>query len=89
MHRIIYLLATFATPLLGQQAGTATAETHPTLTIYKCTTSGGCIAQTAKLVLNANWRWLHGPAPNYVKYVDTSLPSLVMRFHSSDLNSSY
>lgn len=66
MRRTLALLAVFASPLCGQQAGQVTPETHPALTIYKCTTSGGCVAQTAKLVLNSNWRWLHGPAPNYV-----------------------
>ncbi|KIO32106.1 glycoside hydrolase family 7 protein [Tulasnella calospora MUT 4182] len=43
----------------AQQVGTLTAETHPALTWYKCTTAGGCVAQAGKVVLDANWRWLH------------------------------
>ncbi|KAG8899864.1 hypothetical protein FRC01_010342, partial [Tulasnella sp. 417] len=43
----------------AQQVGTLTAETHPSITWYKCTTSGGCVAQAGKITLDANWRWLH------------------------------
>ncbi|KAG9089414.1 hypothetical protein FRC06_001563 [Ceratobasidium sp. 370] len=44
----------------GQQAGTVTAETHPSLTWQKCTESGGCVTQSSgKIVLDANWRWVH------------------------------
>ncbi|KIP01743.1 glycoside hydrolase family 7 protein [Phlebiopsis gigantea 11061_1 CR5-6] len=42
----------------GQQVGTNTAEVHPTLTSQKCTASG-CTSQSTKIVLDANWRWLH------------------------------
>ncbi|KAG8722496.1 Exoglucanase 1 [Ceratobasidium sp. 395] len=44
----------------AQQAGTQTAETHPSLTWQKCTKSGGCQPQSqGKVVLDANWRWVH------------------------------
>ncbi|KAF8597974.1 cellobiohydrolase I-II [Ceratobasidium sp. AG-I] len=44
----------------AQQAGTVTAETHPTLPWQKCTTSGGCATQSSgKIVLDSNWRWVH------------------------------
>ncbi|GJE92061.1 glycoside hydrolase family 7 protein [Phanerochaete sordida] len=43
----------------GQQIGTNTAEVHPTLTSQKCTKSGGCTNVNTKIVLDANWRWLH------------------------------
>lgn len=43
----------------GQQVGTQMAETHPTLTSQQCTTSGGCKTLNTKIVLDANWRWLH------------------------------
>ncbi|KAF8180139.1 cellobiohydrolase I [Pholiota molesta] len=44
----------------GQQVGTLTAETHPTLPWQTCTTAGGCTTQsTGKVVLDSNWRWLH------------------------------
>ncbi|KIO25536.1 hypothetical protein M407DRAFT_75572 [Tulasnella calospora MUT 4182] len=49
------LLATVS----AQQVGTNTAEVHPGLTWYKCTTSGGCVSQAGKIVLDANWRWAH------------------------------
>ncbi|KAB5590491.1 1,4-beta-D-glucan cellobiohydrolase [Ceratobasidium theobromae] len=44
----------------GQQAGTVSAETHPSLSWQKCTKSGGCATQSqAKIVLDSNWRWVH------------------------------
>ncbi|KAF8603422.1 cellobiohydrolase I-II [Ceratobasidium sp. AG-I] len=44
----------------GQQVGTQKAEVHPTLTWQKCTKSGGCATQSSgKIVLDANWRWVH------------------------------
>lgn len=43
----------------AQQVGTNTAEVHPPLTWYKCTTSGGCASQAGSVVLDANWRWVH------------------------------
>lgn len=49
----------------GQQAGTFTAENHPSLAVQKCTTAGGCVGQTAKVVLDANWRWLHATTSPY------------------------
>lgn len=42
----------------AQQAGTLTAETHPPLTVSKCTASG-CTSSTQSIVLDANWRWTH------------------------------
>ncbi|KAB5588948.1 Glycosyl hydrolase family 7 protein [Ceratobasidium theobromae] len=53
-------LSLLASSVQAQQAGTVTAETHPSLTWQKCTTSGGCVTQSSgKIVLDANWRWLH------------------------------
>lgn len=44
----------------AQQAGNLTTETHPSLSWQKCTTSGGCTTQSSgKIVLDANWRWVH------------------------------
>ncbi|KAG8764648.1 Exoglucanase 1 [Ceratobasidium sp. 428] len=43
----------------GQLAGTLVAETHPLIPWQKCTKAGGCITQSGKIVLDANWRWLH------------------------------
>ncbi|CCO35084.1 hypothetical protein BN14_09198 [Rhizoctonia solani AG-1 IB] len=44
----------------AQQAGTSTAEVHPSLSWQKCTKSGGCVTQSnGKVVLDSNWRWVH------------------------------
>ncbi|KAG9025122.1 Exoglucanase 1 [Tulasnella sp. JGI-2019a] len=43
----------------AQQVGTQLAETHPSLTWSKCTKTGGCTQQAGKVVLDANWRWVH------------------------------
>ena len=43
----------------GQQVGTSTAETHPSLSVSKCTEGGACTASTQSIVLDANWRWVH------------------------------
>lgn len=42
----------------AQQVGTNTAETHPPLTVSKCTASG-CTTSAQSIVIDANWRWLH------------------------------
>jgi cellulose 1,4-beta-cellobiosidase len=50
----------FAAAAFGQQVGTNTAETHPSLSWQKCTKSGGCTTvSSSKITLDANWRWLH------------------------------
>lgn len=51
----LYLIAYAA----AQQVGTLTAEQHPKLSWQKCSKSGGCATQSASVVLDANWRWLH------------------------------
>lgn len=43
----------------SQQAGYLEQEGNPTITLKECTNSGGCFAKKAKLVLDANWRWIH------------------------------
>lgn len=43
----------------GQQVGTNTAEVHPSITWQKCTGNQSCTTQNGKIVLDANWRWLH------------------------------
>ncbi|KAG9239136.1 glycoside hydrolase [Amylocarpus encephaloides] len=42
----------------AQLAGTLKTETHPSLTVSTCTSSG-CRTQAASIVIDANWRWLH------------------------------
>ncbi|KAJ7922001.1 cellulase CEL7A [Mycena leptocephala] len=57
----LLFLAALLPVALSQLAGTNTAETHPALTWQKCTGTGGtsCTTQSASVVLDANWRWLH------------------------------
>ncbi|KAK0436865.1 cellobiohydrolaseI [Armillaria borealis] len=43
----------------GQQVGTYTTETHPTLTVQQCSAGGSCTTQSKSVVLDSNWRWLH------------------------------
>ncbi|THV97628.1 hypothetical protein D6D25_09059, partial [Aureobasidium pullulans] len=45
--------------VLGQQAGTSTAENHPPMSYQRCTTGGTCTTVNTNIVLDANWRWLH------------------------------
>jgi len=44
----------------GQQVGTQVAETHPTLTWSQCSAGGSCTTQQGSVVIDANWRWVHG-----------------------------
>ncbi len=53
------LLATLAGLAASQQVGNNTAEVHPHLTTWKCTTAGGCTAQNTSVVLDSAYRWLH------------------------------
>ncbi|KAI0700609.1 cellulase [Cytidiella melzeri] len=60
MFRKAALLAfSFLAIAHAQQVGTQLAETHPSLPSQKCTTAGGCVAQSTSVVLDANWRWVH------------------------------
>ncbi|KAG5221600.1 glycoside hydrolase family protein [Salix suchowensis] len=60
MFRTTALLAfSFLAVSYGQQVGTLTAETHPTLSIQQCTRAGSCQTQSRAVVLDSNWRWLH------------------------------
>ncbi|RDW57293.1 glucanase-4 [Coleophoma crateriformis] len=45
----------------AQQVGTLTTETHPSLSISVCTSSG-CTIENDEVVLDANWRWVHDTA---------------------------
>ncbi|KAJ7859220.1 cellulase CEL7A [Mycena olivaceomarginata] len=63
----LLFLAALLPVALSQLAGTNTAETHPALTWQKCTGTGGtsCTTQSASVVLDANWRWLHQGATGF------------------------
>ncbi|TCD66505.1 hypothetical protein EIP91_001281 [Steccherinum ochraceum] len=59
MQRSVLIALSAAAVAYAQQAGTITAETHPTLQWSQCTAGGTCTTQNGKVVLDANWRWLH------------------------------
>ena len=59
MYRSILASLSALAIVRGQQVGTNTAETHPTLSVSKCTKAGGCTASSQSIVLDANWRWVH------------------------------
>ena len=42
----------------GQKVGTQQSESHPSLTVSKCT-SAGCTDEKKSVVLDSNWRWTH------------------------------
>ncbi|KAJ0391405.1 hypothetical protein P43SY_011657 [Pythium insidiosum] len=57
-----HFLAAFSTLLASasaQQVGTSQPELHPSLPSQQCTLAGGCKTTATKVVLDANWRWLH------------------------------
>ncbi|KAI1846612.1 hypothetical protein JX265_009084 [Neoarthrinium moseri] len=54
----ILAAASLAGFVSAQQVGTQTAENHPSLSWSKCTSSG-CSSTNGKVVVDANWRWLH------------------------------
>jgi cellulose 1,4-beta-cellobiosidase len=69
----------FAARVFAQQAGTQTAETHPSLPIQQCTSKTSCTTLNTKIVLDANWRWVH----NVGGYTNC------MCFHNVDINPVY
>ncbi|KAJ5690876.1 hypothetical protein N7462_005268 [Penicillium macrosclerotiorum] len=59
IYKTALLLSAFLGIANAQQVGTYTTETHPSLTWSKCTSSGSCTSQSGKVVIDANWRWVH------------------------------
>ncbi|KAG8720155.1 Exoglucanase 1 [Ceratobasidium sp. 395] len=60
MYCTLALISLYLVAVRAQQVGTQTAEVHPSLPWQKCTKSGGCVTQSSgKVVLDANWRWVH------------------------------
>mmetsp|Transcript_116234 Transcript_116234/g.309187 ORF Transcript_116234/g.309187 Transcript_116234/m.309187 type:complete len:465 (-) Transcript_116234:59-1453(-) len=45
----------------AQQPGTIVQEVHPKLNLYECTNRRGCEKQELEVVMDASWRWVHGP----------------------------
>lgn len=44
---------------VAQQVGTEQPETHPKMTWQRCTSSS-CSNVNGEVVIDANWRWVHG-----------------------------
>ncbi|KAJ3345591.1 hypothetical protein HDU83_003918 [Entophlyctis luteolus] len=47
--------------VVAQNPGNINAESHPSLTVSTCTSSG-CTTSSGQLVLDANWRWISNSA---------------------------
>lgn len=58
-NKAALFLFSFIAAVYGQQVGTQTAETHPTMSWQTCTASGCTTNSAGAVVLDANWRWLH------------------------------
>ena len=54
----VFAFASLLIAVQAQKVGTVTAETHPALSVSKCTASG-CTTSAQSIVLDSNWRWLH------------------------------
>ena len=59
LYKNTLLFAAFLSAAQAQQVGTQTTETHPPLTWSKCTGDGSCSTVDGKVVVDANWRWVH------------------------------
>lgn len=59
MYVILALASLLVAAVSGQQASTQQAEVHPSLTWQKCTAPGRCTTVQGKVVVDANWRWVH------------------------------
>ncbi|EME48496.1 glycoside hydrolase family 7 protein [Dothistroma septosporum NZE10] len=55
---LAFAASLFSAGIRAQQAGTNTAETHPTLPISSCT-AAECLNLGTSITLDANWRWTH------------------------------
>lgn len=58
MLSAVFALSSLLLGARAQLAGTLTTETHPALTVSKCTASG-CTTSAQSITIDANWRWLH------------------------------
>ncbi|KAH8099882.1 glycoside hydrolase [Cristinia sonorae] len=59
MHRAALIALSTLAVAYAQQVGTQQTETHPSLQWSTCTAGGTCTTKNARIVLDANWRWLH------------------------------
>ncbi|KAL5047047.1 putative 1,4-beta-D-glucan cellobiohydrolase A [Aspergillus fruticulosus] len=59
MYQRALLFSALLSVSRAQQAGTAQAEVHPSLTWQRCEASGSCTDVAGSVVLDSNWRWTH------------------------------
>ncbi|CAI9634833.1 glycoside hydrolase family 7 protein [Alternaria burnsii] len=59
MYQYFVLAAALLQVGHGQLVGTQQTETHPGMTWQSCTAKGSCTNKNGKIVIDANWRWLH------------------------------
>ncbi|OCL03474.1 glycoside hydrolase family 7 protein [Glonium stellatum] len=59
MYRSIAFVSALLATTRGQQVGIYTTETHPSITWQQCTSSTSCTTVNGKVVVDANWRWVH------------------------------
>jgi cellulose 1,4-beta-cellobiosidase len=55
----LFIFGLLLSLVFSQNAGTNTAETHPSLPIQQCTSKNSCQTQSGSVVIDANWRWVH------------------------------
>jgi cellulose 1,4-beta-cellobiosidase len=60
LQRALLLSSSLLAVAKAQLVGTQTAEVHPPLTWEKCSAPGSCTTVNGKVVIDANWRWVHG-----------------------------
>jgi cellulose 1,4-beta-cellobiosidase len=59
VYKHALLFAAFLIAAQAQQVGTQTTETPTSLTWSKCSSGGSCSTVNGKVVVDANWRWVH------------------------------
>jgi cellulose 1,4-beta-cellobiosidase len=59
MYRALIVASGLLAMAKGQLVGTEQTETHPGMTWQSCTAKGSCSSKSGKVVVDANWRWLH------------------------------
>jgi hypothetical protein len=59
MYRNLVLAASLLSVARGQLVGTQQTETHPGMTWQNCSAKGSCTTKNGRVVIDANWRWLH------------------------------
>ncbi|KAI1425461.1 glycoside hydrolase family 7 protein [Xylaria sp. FL1777] len=62
MHSKIAAIGALVATAKAQCAASLTAENHPAMTWSQCSSGGSCSTVSGKVVVDANWRWVHNSA---------------------------